>query len=46
MSYERNNKGEIAEVAYMGVWFMVDNGYLSLSCTVPPMEDGTIYEVI
>ena len=46
MLYERNEKGEVVEVAYKGVWFMVDNGYLNWSCTVPPVKDGTSYEVI
>ena len=41
--FERNLKGE---VPYIGVWFMVDNGYLSWSCTVPQIKNGTIYEEI
>ena len=42
--YDENNN--IVEVKYSGVWFMVDNGYLSWSCTVPPVKDGATYEVI
>ena len=44
--YETNDEGEIVEVAYQGVWFIVDNGYLSWSCTVPPSGNGTTYEII
>ena len=44
--YERNTVGEIVEVVYKGVWFMVDNGYLSWSCTVPPDGNGVTYEII
>ena len=32
------------EVAYKGVWFMVDNAYLSWYCTVPPLKDGVTYQ--
>ena len=46
MLYEKNEKGEVVEVCYQGVWFVVDNGYLAWSCTVPPVKDGTTYEVI
>ena len=46
MLYERNNEGSIVEVTFKGMWFMVDNGYLSWSCTVPPVKDGTTYEEI
>ena len=44
--YERKENGETAKVRYSGVWFMVDNGYLSWSCTVPPDNNGLTYEVI
>ena len=44
--YERKENGGIETVKYGGVWFMVDNGYLSWSCTVPPDNNGTTYEVI
>ena len=43
---ERNERGQIVEALYEGVWFMVDNGYLSWSCTVPPDSNGTTYDVI
>ena len=46
MSYEHDNNGYIVEVYYYGVWLMVDNGYLSWSCTVVPIKDGTIYKDI
>jgi hypothetical protein len=34
------------EVTYKGVWFIVDNGYLDWSCTVPPMKNPISYEEI
>ena len=34
------------EAKYKGVWFMVDNGYLDWSCTVPPVKDATTYQTI
>ena len=43
---EKRNNGEIVNVTYQGVWFMVDNGYLNWSCTVPPVKDATTYETI
>ena len=46
MLYEKDKDGNVTEVCYKGVWFMCDNGYLSWSCTVPPVKDGTAYEVI
>ena len=46
MLYEHDKNGEVVEVTYKGVWFMVDNGYLSWSCTVPSVKDGTSYKVI
>ena len=44
--YERDEEGEIVEVIYKGVWFMVDNGYLSWLYTVAPVKDDTSYDVI
>ena len=44
--YEHKVNGNIETVKYGGVWFMVDNGYLSWSCTVPPDNNGKTYEVI
>ena len=46
MLYEYDKNGEVVKITYKGVWFMVDNGYLSWSCTVPPVKDGTSYKVI
>ena len=43
---ERKSNGEIIEVEYQGVWFMVDNGYLDWSCTVPPVKDATTYQTL
>ena len=44
--YEKDMNNNIVEVTYKGVWFMVDNGYLSWSCTVPPDNNATTYETI
>ena len=44
--FERNQEGDVVEACYKGVWFMVGNGYLSWSCTVPPSTNGTTYEMI
>ena len=44
--FEKDENNEIIEVKYKGIWFMVDNGYLSWSCTVPPFKDGVTYEYI
>ena len=44
--YEKDTNNNIVEVTYKGVWFMVDNGYLSWSCTVPPDNNATTYETI
>ena len=38
--------GDIGTVVYKVVCFMVDNGYLSWSCTAPPDNKGNAYEVI
>ena len=43
---EYDSNGNIIEVCYKGVWFMVDNGYLSWSNTVPPLKDGLTYQQI
>ena len=43
---EKDADGKVVDVAYRGVWFIVDNGYLSWSCTVPPSGNGTTYEII
>ena len=44
--YEHDRSGNIVEVCYVGVWFIVDNGYLAWSCTVPPVKDGITYKAI
>ena len=44
--FETDTHGEVIEVHYKGVWFMVDNGYLSWSCTVPPDNNATRYDFI
>ena len=44
--YEKNGNGQIKEVEYQGVWFMVDNGYLDWSCTIPPVKNATSYQTI
>ena len=43
---EKRSNGEIVEVTYKGIWFMVDNGYLDWSCTVPPVKNAISYETI
>ena len=43
---EYDNNGNIVKVIYKGVWFIVDNGYLSWSCTVPPEKDPVSYKYI
>ena len=43
---EKRSNGEIVEVTYQGIWFMVDNGYLDWSCTVPPVKNATTYATI
>ena len=42
--YECDFNDKIVKVFYKGVWFIVDNDYLSLSCTVPLIKDATSYE--
>ena len=46
MLFERDKNNNIIEVPYKGVWFLVDNGYLDWSCTVPPIKHGLTYEEI
>ena len=43
---ELNDDGEETEITYKGAWFIVDNGYLNWSCTVPPMKHPVTYEEI
>ena len=43
---EKKKDGGIKEVKYSGVWFMVDNGYLNWSCTVPPVKNAVTYQSI
>ena len=44
--FEKDETGRIIEVTYYGVWFMVDNGYLSWSCTIPPIKDPKTYQCL
>ena len=44
--FEHDLDGNIVEVKYKGVWFIVDNGYLEWSCTVPPVKDARTYVTI
>ena len=44
--YEYDLHGNIIEIKYKGAWYMVDNGYLNWSCTVPPVKDASTYETI
>ena len=44
--FEKIEDDNVVEVRYKGVWFMVDNGYLSWSCTVPPDNKGLSYKAI
>ena len=43
---ELNDDNEEVEVTYKGAWFIVDNGYLNWSCTVPPIKHPITYEEI
>ena len=43
---EKTVNGDIKEVTYSGAWFMVDNGYLNWSCTVPPVKNAVTYQSI
>ena len=44
--FERDTNGNIVEVTYLGVWFIVDNGYLNWSRTIPPVKDAMSYETL
>jgi hypothetical protein len=44
LEYDIN--GNVQEITYIGAWFMVDNGYLSWSCTVLPIKNGVTYKQI
>ena len=44
--FELNKDGIVEEVTYQGAWFIVDNGYLNWSTTVPPMKHPITYEEI
>ena len=44
--FEYDSNGEIVEITYKGVWFMVDNDYLNWSSTVPPVKDASTYATI
>ena len=44
--FEKDIDGNIIEVTYYGVWFMVDNGYLNWSCTIPPVKEPGTYECL
>ena len=43
---EYDTDGNVVDIIYKGVWFMVDNGYLAWSCTVPPIKNATRYNAI
>ena len=43
---ELDEEGNEIEVTYKGAWFIVDNGYLNWSCTVPPLKNPTTYQEI
>lgn len=44
--FELDNDGNLKTIKYTGAWFLVDNGYLDWSTTVPPMKDPLTYEEI
>ena len=44
--YEHDDTGNIIEVRYQGVWCMVDNGYISWSCTIQPLNSAVSYKDI
>jgi hypothetical protein len=44
--FEKDENGDVVKIKYKGVWFIVDNGYLNWSCTVPPMKHPTSYQEI
>ena len=43
---EKDEDNNIVERNYVGAWFIVDNGYLNWSCTVPPMKHALSYKFI
>ena len=43
---EYDGSGNVVEIKYKGVWFMVDNGYLDWSTTIPPMKNAVSYKCI
>ena len=43
---EYDKSGNIVEIKYAGVWFMVDNGYLNWSTTIPPIKNAVTYKCI
>ena len=43
---EYDAAGEVVEIKYQGAWFMVDNGYLAWSTTIPPMKHAVTYKCI
>ena len=43
---ELDKEGNVVEITYIGVWFLVDNGYLDWSTTVPPMKNPLTFEEI
>ena len=43
---ELDKDGNLKTIKYSGAWFLVDNGYLDWSTTVPPMKDPLTYEEI
>ena len=43
---ELDRDGNIIPVIYLGAWFLVDNGYLEWSTTVPPLKHPLTYEEI
>ena len=44
--YELDKDSHVLEITYIGAWFIVDNGYLNWSCTVPPIKIPLSYEEI
>ena len=43
---EKDEHGNVVDVIYKGVRFMVGNGYLAWSCTVPPENNDKTYDMI
>ena len=43
---EFDSNGKVVEVEYKGGWFICDNGYMSWSCTIPPLSHFTTYKFI